>query len=79
MRYKYYPTGTGFPDIFSLHLILGYPEITTNILLEEKAQQVPLQPLALLKHTTPKPYSQVSGHLGGYQDPADKTKGSTFY
>ena len=25
------PTGTVFPDIYSLHLILGYPEVTTNI------------------------------------------------
>ena len=40
-------------------------------MLEEKAQQVPLQPLDLLNHTTPKPKSQVFGHVGGYQDPAD--------
>jgi hypothetical protein len=31
MRYKYHLTVTEFPDIYSLHLILGYPEITTNI------------------------------------------------
>ena len=31
MRYKNHPTGTEFPDIYSLHLILGYPEIKTNI------------------------------------------------
>jgi hypothetical protein len=30
-RYKNHPTGTEFPDIYSLHLILGYPEVTTNI------------------------------------------------
>ena len=30
-RYKNHPTGTEFPDVYSLHLILGYPEVTTNI------------------------------------------------
>ncbi len=30
-RYKNHRTGTEFPDIYSLHLILGYPEVTTNI------------------------------------------------
>jgi hypothetical protein len=30
-RYKNHPTGTEFPDIYSLHLILDYPEVTTNI------------------------------------------------
>ncbi len=30
-RYKYHPTGTKVPDIYCLHLILGYPEITNNI------------------------------------------------
>ena len=31
MRYKNHPTGTEIPDIYSLHLILGYMEVTTNI------------------------------------------------
>jgi hypothetical protein len=30
-RYKYHPTGIEVPDIYCLHLILGYPEITNNI------------------------------------------------
>jgi hypothetical protein len=30
-RYKYHPIGTDVPDIYCLHLILGYPEITNNI------------------------------------------------
>ena len=30
MRYKNHPTGTKFPDIYSLHLVLGYPEVTTK-------------------------------------------------
>jgi hypothetical protein len=30
-RYSSYPMGTEVPDIYCLHLILGYPEVTTNM------------------------------------------------
>ncbi len=30
-RYSSHPTGTEVPDVYCLHLILGYPEVTTNM------------------------------------------------
>jgi hypothetical protein len=30
-RYSSHPTGTKVPDVYCLHLILGYPEVTTNM------------------------------------------------
>ncbi len=30
-RYSSHPTGTEFPDVYCLHLILGNPEVTTNM------------------------------------------------
>ncbi len=30
-RYSSHPTGTEIPDVYCLHLILGYPEVTTNM------------------------------------------------
>jgi hypothetical protein len=30
-RYSSHPTGTEVPDVYCLHLVLGYPEITTNM------------------------------------------------
>ena len=30
-RYSSHPTGTEVPDVCCLHLILGYPEVTTNM------------------------------------------------
>ena len=30
-RFSYHPTGTEVPDVYCFHLILGYPEVTTNM------------------------------------------------
>ena len=30
-RFSSHPTGTEVPDVYCLHLILGYPEVTTNM------------------------------------------------